>query len=544
MRVSFGSTGLVLSCVHPSQEPERAAPIAAGLGINQVIGFAADAPGALPPRRKLAALGSLIPTTGRDWTGLMLAVAALGMLGFRFWRLGDSPFIQDEPIFLMTAREQLRSGHWVSTSPISGTQGLRYGPSVFWFYGVVQTLFGPAPEASIAAMCIVLCLAHIALAAGLARIYGGGWLQFATLLAFLASSPFQFIWSRLAWDQTVNLCAAWAVFLLCSRGELRLRALLTLGLVLGYAISSHLMVIPLVACIGAVIAGEMRRSWRRLAVAAVALGSGILLVNLPYLQFLAREPVQLTSSQTFSASMIAQHLLQVVRVATSAGIDYFLDEDWSQFKRWLEVGQSLDWASNLVVVLLALSTAAGLVAGFQSNVLGRRRIALLASLCWAVYPVVYGSRSLKLHPHYEFPTYWITAAGVASFIVWLGKRRSLYGNLAASAVLVFAFVQFAFIIALSQFLHERGGTRGIHYSTTVAQQEELVRVACHQPQTTVVLQNTTRLFPVSLKYLSLVARDCEVKTLQICPPECRPRDRSVGRLLLRYTRLQGGAVTF
>src|SRR5258708_40345873 len=120
------------------------------------------------------------------------------MLGCRVWRLGDSPFIQDEPIFLMTAREQLRSGHWVSASPISGTQGLRYGPSVFWFYGVVQALFGPAPEASIAAMCIMLCLAHIAIAAGLARIYGGGWRLCPTLFAFLPSSAFLFLWFPLA----------------------------------------------------------------------------------------------------------------------------------------------------------------------------------------------------------------------------------------------------------------------------------------------------------------------------------------------------------
>jgi len=474
---------------------------------------------------------------------LVLALAALGMIVFRLWRLGDAPFIQDEPIFLTTAREQLRTGHWVSASPIPGTYGFRYGPSVFWFYGVVQSLFGPAPKASIAAMCVALCVAHIALAAGLARVHGGGWLLFATLLAFIASSPFQFIWSRLAWDQTVNFCAAWAVFLLCSRGELRLRALLPLGFVLGYAISSHLMAVPLVACVGVVIATERFRSPRRLAIATVALGFGILLVNLPYLQFLAREPIPLASTQTWGEPMIVRRLLEPVRVASPDGIGYFLDQDWLQFQRWLELGRSLDWASNLAVMLLASSTVVGLVAGLRSNVPGRRRIALVGALCWVGYALVYASRNLPFHPHYQFPVYWLSAAGLAQFLTWLGERRAVYGNLAASAVLIFALVQFAFVIALSQFLHERNGTRGIHYSTTVAQQEGLVRVACHQPQTTVVLRNMTGLFPASLKYLSSVVHDCEGRALQICPPECRPDGPNVGSLILRYAELQGGAVT-
>src|SRR5262249_36186269 len=151
---------------------------------------------------------------------------------------------QDEPFFLQAAREQLYTGHWAKTSPIYGSQSFRYGPSVLWFYGVVQWLFGPQPQVAIAAMCAAMGLAHIALAAGLARLFGGGVLLFAVLLAFIGSSPFQFIWSRLAWDQLVNVAAGWAVFWLCAREKLRPRALLPLGLVFGFAISSHPMVLP------------------------------------------------------------------------------------------------------------------------------------------------------------------------------------------------------------------------------------------------------------------------------------------------------------
>src|SRR3712207_7521148 len=53
---------------------------------------------------------------------------------------------------------------------------------------------------------------------------------FRSLLALVASSPYQFFWSRLAWDQMVNVCASWMVVLLCLPGPLGRWRLLLLGL--------------------------------------------------------------------------------------------------------------------------------------------------------------------------------------------------------------------------------------------------------------------------------------------------------------------------
>lgn len=68
---------------------------------------------------------------GAVLTTLMVA-AAVAMLGYRFLHLDLAPFARDEPQFLAAAREQLRTGHWVSANPLYGNLGLRYGPTAFW----------------------------------------------------------------------------------------------------------------------------------------------------------------------------------------------------------------------------------------------------------------------------------------------------------------------------------------------------------------------------------------------------------------------------
>ncbi len=186
----------------------------------------------------------------------LAALAALAMVAYRFANFDLVPFILDEPYFLTAAREQVLSGHWVSASPIQGTQGTTYGPTVLWFYGVVHQLFGSAPQTSILAMCALVTLSHVALAVALTRLFRGDALFLAALLALVAASPYQFFWSRLAWDQMVNVGASCTVALLCLPGPPGWIRRVALGLVLGFAISSHLMVLPLVALTFAVLALE------------------------------------------------------------------------------------------------------------------------------------------------------------------------------------------------------------------------------------------------------------------------------------------------
>src|SRR5262245_7350398 len=214
-------------------------------------------------------------------------------MAWRFTRLDLAAFINDEPRFLEGGHEQLRTGRWLSASPFPGTQGVRYGPTVFWFYGLVGLVAGEHPRTAILAMCAVVTLTQIALVWALARVFGGGPAAFAALLAFVASSPYQFFWSRLAWDQTVDAASAAAVAVLALTARPGWKTGLGLGALLGLAVSSHLMVLPLVAAVALVLAAE---AWtaadgRRRALAfAGASAAALLVVNLPYLRFLAGAP--------------------------------------------------------------------------------------------------------------------------------------------------------------------------------------------------------------------------------------------------------------
>ena len=204
------------------------------------------------------------PPAQARWPGLAALGLALLALGYRFANLDLAPFILDEPQFLAAATEQLRTGTWLHASPLVGTQGVTYGPSVLWFYGAVHAVLGPAPERSILAMCALVTLSHLGLALSLARLLRGGPLLASLLVGLLAASPYQFFWSRLAWDQLVNVCSAWALLLLATQAPLGALRSLALGAVLGVAVSSHLMVLPLVALVFAVLAWELRREPLRL----------------------------------------------------------------------------------------------------------------------------------------------------------------------------------------------------------------------------------------------------------------------------------------
>src|SRR5437016_8864613 len=106
--------------------------------------------------RSFASLGTVLQ--------LLAATAAVGLLLFRFANFDLIPFINDEPQFLEGARQQLVTSSWRSVSTLVGNQGVPYGPTAFWFYGLIHALFGPAPEIHIFAMCLLLTLAHLMLA--------------------------------------------------------------------------------------------------------------------------------------------------------------------------------------------------------------------------------------------------------------------------------------------------------------------------------------------------------------------------------------------
>ncbi len=471
--------------------------------------------------------------------GLAL-VAAVLMLGYRFANVELTPFILDEPRFLQAAYAQVSTGQWLSASPLVGTQGVTYGPSVLWFYGLVHLLLGPDPRTSILVMCATVTLAHAALALSVARLFRGGWLLAAALLALVASSPYQFFWSRLAWDQLVNVCAAWTVVLLSLPGPLGWGRRLALGAVLGVAISSHLMVVPLVALTLAVLAWEQRHRPRELVATLGPVLATLLVVNLPYLGFLrAHPPPPLPpASRSFSWELLGEQLLQPARVATAWKLDYFFDGAWPEFLRG---SGAVGWALEHTVaglVLLVLVSAAGLLLTLRARTPEQRRVTWLALGTWLGYAGFYTLRALERHPHYQFPTWWLVVVGVAGALYWLREKSPRLGTVATGAVLLGALPQFLVSVEWMSYIRAQGGSRGVHYSVPLAAQQRMLDEACARVTGPLLLQNLTHLFPSSLAYVARTTPACEGKAVYICGRACP----SVPRLRLRYAGPTGGAL--
>ncbi len=483
------------------------------------------------PSERLARLGSTV------------AVAlALAMLGSRLWGLGLAPFVLDEPTFLTAAGEQLRTGRWALSAPMMGTMGFRYGPTATWYYGVVQAVAGPDPRAAILTTCGVVTLSHLLLAWALARAFGGGRLLFAGVLAFIAASPYQFFWARTAWDPLTNAVASFSVALVSSRERFGPSRAVALGLLLGLGLSSHPMIGPFVAAVAVLLLSDLWRTPKRLFGLGALTSGAMLLVNVPYLLYLRTTPVSPPVSRGFFLSTLGEFLREPGRVATSWGLEYFFDNEWGVFLAWLGPWRALLQPSLTPVYLLLAVAVAGLLLGTLAGG-AERRLALFAAGSWLFYALFYASRDLDRHPHYQLPVCWVVPVGVAGVLAWARRRGAALGGAAAVAVFGFAALQFAFISAWMGYVKENGGIRGIHYSTPVALQQQAVRAACAQPEQNLILQNSTLIFPESLKYLVSAEPACVGKRVLICPYGGCPPPPPGGRgLTLVYARNVGGAV--
>lgn len=470
--------------------------------------------------------------------GWLAAVAGLAVIGYRLVNLDLAPFIQDEPHFLAAARAQLGpDGHWVSASPIAGTQGFTYGPSPIWFYGVVQSIFGHSARASITAMCAFVTLAHLALALALTRAFKRGPLFFGALTAFIGALPYQYMWSRLAWDQLVNASSALVVALLAAERPFKATRLMALGAVIGFALSSHLMVTLFVLATGLVLLAEHARAPRELArVVGVTLPVAVL-VNVPYMRFLFSKPLPAVAPSAWGAGPgFFERLLEIPRVATFSRIEYFFDGEWADFVAYAGLDPSR-YAGALVGLVLAL-TGVGLLLAVLFEPGAGRRVAVLALVVLVGYPLFYGWKQLPLEPHYQFPTWWVVPVGIAGLLSWASRRRAAgYGVFAlVSAVTV---IQVAFLFAWSSYVQERGGTRGMHYSTPVGGTAAAMRLACARPERVIHFANRTIVLPVVFQYHAAVEPLCAGKSVVLCNscPVGAPQSATV---LFSYAKDRGG----
>jgi hypothetical protein len=482
---------------------------------------------------------------------ILLVAAALSLLAFRFLHTDLAPFARDEPQFLAAAREQLRTGHWLSANPLYGNLGLRYGATAFWFYGVVQALQGDDPRVAIVAMGLLVTLAQLAFAFAVVRMLDEGAVLFAVLVAWIASSPYQFLWSRLAWDLTSNAGVFAAAALLCSYRELRPARAAVLGLVLGLALSTHPMVAPFALAVLLAVAWELRGRGREALRTGAALVGGIVLVSIPYLLFVLRAPVvRRAARQPASLAEAGALALQAPRISTVWGLPYYFGEAWARFRLWLDGGRgAFEVLESMALVLAVVAAGAGIAAALTSPDPRRRRVGLAAFAAWAGNVVLLALLGLERHPHYHFSSAWVPVFGLAASLAWLRGRRPRRAAVAVALVALVAVAQFAVLVRWMEFIRATGGTRSASYGTPIGLQIEAMEKVCATDLPVVVMRNDTEMFAFPFSYLATTEPACREKRVFVCSDPVRPYSKPCPsaadgqrRVRLRYANEEGGAL--
>jgi 4-amino-4-deoxy-L-arabinose transferase-like glycosyltransferase len=475
----------------------------------------------------------------------LLVAAAVAMLGYRFLHLELAPFARDEPQFLAAAREQLRTGHWVSANPLYGNLGLRYGPTAFWFYGLVQRLFGDQPRTAILAMGLLLTLSHLAFAGALTRLFEEGAVFFALLVAWMASSPYHFYWSRMAWDLTSQAGVFLAAALLCTYRELRPGRALALGLVLGLAVSTHPMVAPMVVAVVIATAWELRARHDGRGPFALMVAS-IAAVNVPYLLFLRQAPVVgRMPRQALSLADLGLLLVQAPRTMTT----WRVDGAWDDFRTRLGTAAvAIDILSRLSLVAAGVAMVAGVALALRSPDERQRRLGRTAILAWGGTVLLLALLGLDLHIHYHFAAAWVPVFGMGACLAWLRRKDARWSAAALLALAAIALVQFTIIVWWMGYVREREGTRAT-YGTILGAQREAMRTVCTVPETHIVLRNETAMYRFPFEYLATSEPACRGKVVLVCAVKegpfriaCPPTAAGSRLVRLRYARDRGGAL--
>ena len=481
----------------------------------------------------------------------VVLLAALGMLAYRFRHVDLAPFVRDEPQFLHAAGEQLRTGHWLSANPLYGNLGLRYGPTAFWFYGVVQAVAGTDPRAAILAMGLTLTLAHLGLAVAVWRLLDESVVFLAVLVAWVASSPYQFLWSRLAWDLTSNAAVFAGAALLCTYRELGVGRALALGAVLGLGLSTHPMVVPFALAVLVVVTWELWRRGREGLLAGLALIGALLLVNAPYVLFLLRTPIVGRAPRLpLSAGSFGALVLQAPRIATTWALPPYFGGAWSEFRSWLGAGADvIDPLSAIALAACVAGTVAGISVALASSDPRQRRMGRVALIAWIGNVLLLAAIGLERHPHYNFASTWVPVVAVAAALAWLRRHRPRAGAAAALLLAVIAVGQFVVIVLWMEFIRARAGTQSAGYGTTIGAQIAALRTACATPEPTVALANETAMLPFPFEYHAATLLECRGKTVIVCTNEKRefakpcPAPAAGTRLFhLRYASAAGGGL--
>jgi hypothetical protein len=491
--------------------------------------------------------------------GIVLVALALGMLGYRLTNIDLVPFARDEPMFLSAARQQLDTGELLLANPFYGNMRVRYGPTAFWFFGLVQLLFGDDPRFAVLAIGLIVTAAQLAFALALTRLLDESAIFFGVFVAWIASSPYLFHWSRLAWDLT-NVAGVFAVVaLLPNPRALSPGRALALGSILGLSVATHLLVTPLLIAVGVALAWEWRSRRQRLP-AALAIAS-FLGVTSPYLFFLLfRAPARPARRYhlPFSLARLGTTMLDAPRLATTWGMDYFFDGTWPDFEGWLGAGPAaaVGMLSLLALTMCCAGAAAGVAIALTASDERLRRMGRVALIAWGVTVLLLAVIGLKPFLHYHFPAIWVPIFGVAVSVWWLRRQSRPWGSVALIAMAAIALAQFLVIVEWMGYIRARGGTREdvkfaylAAYGTPLGGLTEAMRTACSVREGQIVIWNETNMHRFPFEYLARSEPTCRAKSIDICTPSPRSFEKLCASppagsrvVRFRYAAERGGAL--
>lgn len=399
----------------------------------------------------------------------LLLVLAVVLYAIRFLRLGDIPFIYDEPKLQMALDQHLAEGR-VPTHGLLGSREVVYGPMALWAYTPARLLTDDV--AMLAAWhAAIFGAGFVLLYLAVRRSCGGataGW-----TVALAASSPYLFMYARLCWDNTFLVFNAGLLCFFAARLDAIARQAVTapigLGLAAGLAFDTHLMALPLIGAaallLGLALARE--RSWplafRAGALFVLAFG----VVTAAYLREVL--PALLQSGEfrftVEGLDVLGKAAVGTMRYLSAAAVDYFFDAPFEVFTapyltapvRWL-IRYDVSWVLRVAGGVVLLLTVVRIRRFSSQPVL----LQLTAAVVLLMLFYYYGVRVDVGHPHFFMVVWWVGFVLAATAIARAGKGLGLLLRAAAGLTIL---VNAVFVLQTGARLSEQHGTRGPHYGS-------------------------------------------------------------------------------
>lgn len=401
-------------------------------------------------------------------TLLMVLLAAGVFLTLLF--PGDSTWINDEPRLIGRAFECKSANCW-ATEGLKGTVGITYGPQAVWFYQLIL-LFTGSPV-------IVVFLKTVTVLA--AMFYAGikisGRARLNCMYGFLLFilPPYLFQYNRGLWDNVllIPLNGLSLAFLLAYFDDKKTSNWL-FSILFGYiSVYIHPMALP---WLGAIIISALLLNIKQLLNSGRKITIFALSIILPALPLVYRVITQFSSTEGKKGDYV-----QVLKgIAAMPGnltfygfIDYFIPEYKQAYPQTVDLIRIIS-AGQLVFILLMIAVSIYYLSRklVKKEHLTTADAGLICCYCALILHIVMSIELRHLpQPHYNNA---ITFALI--FTAWYGIDR-------LSSRRIFRFINYIFFVSLISllvlfvgYIHIYGGTRGIHYGSTLSNQWQVAKV--------------------------------------------------------------------